>query len=429
MNYDYMSHKWRQFRNQAPKPKLLREVSAQDSGGLYERTLMEAIRRRLGRRGFTSAPLEQVNNLKVAPDYFFAAAGFGSASDVELYYGGRSKKRGKKICSIETKTSMKSDHGQFRILYDLQDQKYILNTFPGTDYYDKDTPEIQNWKKNLWNKYIGPVLNKKGSGWPPLDPLMVVLGADAFSWLADESNFGVTVDLGDNSAWANVPAEAQAWTKNLSEEDMISWDFQLPGRYIRGLQLAHRKVGGDWICKGSGQCEHLESWFDTHANTRLKSVRAVMKKYLFDVMEQTLDLNVSDRRIPTLFKDVAGKYVQKGDTWIQSGDIGLYALEASATSIGGDTVPMWDPKNASLARQMKPDIRLYIKRSGSSRADGGALAFNAAIKFAGAPNPQSPINLLPIPDSNNPMQYGRPQLDGLIEWIAKKLCKLSDIDC
>ena len=427
MNYDYMSHKWKRFRNEAPKPKLLREVSAQDSGTLYEQTLMEAIRKRLGRRRFTSAPLEKLNNPKVIPDYFFAAAGFGSASDVELYYGGQSKKRGKKICSIETKTSMKSDHGQFRIIYDLKKQEYTLNRFKGTDYYDKDDPATRAWKDNLWNTYIGPVLNQQGSGWPPLDPLMVILGADAFSWNKEEPDFDVTVDLGDESAWANVPAEARAWTANLPKQDMSAWTFTLPSRYIGGLQLAHRKVGGDWICKGA-VCQHLGDWFDSY-NVVLTEVRAVMKSYLFNAMDQALDLNVSAERIPTLFKDVAGKYVQKGDTWIQSGDIGFYALKSSAANVGGTTVPMWNPDDEDLARQMRPDIRLYIKRSGSSRADGGALAFNSAIKFAGMPKPQSPINLLPIPDPRKPMIYGAPQLDELINWVADKLCKSSDIDC
>ena len=433
MNYDYMNYKWRNFRKQTRSPKLLTEASAQDSGTAYEQALMKAIETHLSNLGFKGAHLEQLTNPKIAPDYFYNAAGFGHGSDVELYYGGINKRgkfgRGRKLFSIETKTSMKSDHGQFRILYDLEEQKYILNRFKGTDYHDKDDPETRAWKDNLWDKYIGPALNSQGSGWPPLDPLTVVLGADAFSWSREGKDFDLTIDLGDKSAWATIPDGARAWTTNLSKEDMTAWTFTLPSRYIGGLILAHKKMGDEWVCKGN-VCTHLEDWFDSH-NVVLTEVRAVMKKYLFDVMDQTLDLNVGEKMIPALFRDVAGKYNAKGDTWIQSGDIGLYALSAKgdADIIGGQEIPVWNPSDESLGKQMKPDIRLYIKRSGSSRADGGSLAFNAAIKFTGMPDPRSPINLLPIPNPQKPMVYGPPQLDELINWVADKLCKSPDIEC
>jgi hypothetical protein len=200
-------------------------------------------------------------------------AGFGHGSDLAIMKNGRT------MMSIELKTALSADFGQFRAQYNLTTKTWEPRRTPG-------------YVKN--EKIFGPLFN---------------------DYLRD---------------WLNQNA-------------------RFPDLYDRRLNLSGNNVVG--------------------LNRSLKT--GELKKEL----QQAWFKGKTDLKVPFDFARIAGYYGDKGDSFIQIDERGLYALKAQAQTL--IDVPMF----ADLG--LKCDLRFRLKPSAGANS---ATSFTIAVKIKGRYN-------------------------------------------
>jgi hypothetical protein len=179
-------------------------------------------------------------NLKEGIDFFITAAGAGHGSDVSVM----AKDKKTLVTGIEAKTSMGSDHGQFRFMYDIKGKgknKFVLNE--GTKEFKVYSPEIKDWTRKLWKQYAQPAL----SAWEDPDPVMLALGVDFFGWGGNPTT--LRIKMPEKSELAAYPPAARNLLKNLREDEYGStYEFTFPGRYIKSINSAYTGTKKKGIC-------------------------------------------------------------------------------------------------------------------------------------------------------------------------------------
>jgi len=197
-------------------------------------------------------------------------AGFGHGSDLTIL------KNGRKMMSIELKTALSADFGQFRIEYNIQSK---------------------SWEPR---RTAGFVKNEK------------VFGSLFNDYLRD---------------WLNHYAK-------------------FPDLYDRRLNLRGNSVVGLLPTQKTGELKKdlQTKWFD----------------------------GKTDKKVPFEFSRIAGYYADKGDSFIQIGQAGLYALKTPAQTI--IDVPMFGDLGLNC------DLRLRLKPSMGANS---STSFTVAVKIKG----------------------------------------------